>query len=304
MPPRLPLEHARRLALHAQGLARAARRRARACRTWWRGWAACSWTRWAWWRARRCWCCARGCAVAPTTATPGRWSGPPTATASLFDYWCHEASLCHVDDLPLHRWAMRTYVERLTPGAGAPGGLAGGQRRVRGAPGRGPPRARARARAGAGGPLGRGVGVGALDRRGVLAPDHRADAGPAVDDRPRGRRRAGRPGAPVGRVRALRARCPSPSRWSRTRWCAAPRCARWGCWAWRARPHITAHFTRRRYPGAAGARWPQLEARGRPGARGRRGPARRVVGAARGPGAGLVAWSPAAGRWRCRRSTT
>ena len=33
----------------------------------------------------------------------------------LFDYWCHEASLCHVDDLPLHHWAMRTYVERLPP---------------------------------------------------------------------------------------------------------------------------------------------------------------------------------------------
>lgn len=40
-----------------------------------------------------------------------------TATAyrerELFDYWCHEASLCHVGDLPLHRWAMATYVERL-----------------------------------------------------------------------------------------------------------------------------------------------------------------------------------------------
>lgn len=33
----------------------------------------------------------------------------------LFDYWCHEASLCHLGDLPLHRWAMRTYLERLTP---------------------------------------------------------------------------------------------------------------------------------------------------------------------------------------------
>lgn len=31
----------------------------------------------------------------------------------LFDYWCHEASLCHPSDLPLHRWAMRTYLERL-----------------------------------------------------------------------------------------------------------------------------------------------------------------------------------------------
>lgn len=33
----------------------------------------------------------------------------------LFDYWCHEASLCHAADLPLHRWAMRTYLERLSP---------------------------------------------------------------------------------------------------------------------------------------------------------------------------------------------
>lgn len=34
----------------------------------------------------------------------------------LFDYWAHEASLCHVADLPLHRWAMQTYFERLGPG--------------------------------------------------------------------------------------------------------------------------------------------------------------------------------------------
>jgi uncharacterized protein len=33
----------------------------------------------------------------------------------LFDYWCHEASLCHIADLPLHRWAMRTHLARLTP---------------------------------------------------------------------------------------------------------------------------------------------------------------------------------------------
>ena len=33
----------------------------------------------------------------------------------LFDYWCHEASHCHLYDLPLHRWAMRTHVDRLTP---------------------------------------------------------------------------------------------------------------------------------------------------------------------------------------------
>ncbi len=39
----------------------------------------------------------------------------PRRERVLFDYWCHEASLCHVADLPLHRWAMRTYVERLGP---------------------------------------------------------------------------------------------------------------------------------------------------------------------------------------------
>jgi len=33
----------------------------------------------------------------------------------LFDYWCHEASLCHIDDLPIHRWAMRTFLDRLSP---------------------------------------------------------------------------------------------------------------------------------------------------------------------------------------------
>ena len=38
----------------------------------------------------------------------------------LFDYWCHEASICHVDDLPLHRWAMRTYLERLPASSRTP----------------------------------------------------------------------------------------------------------------------------------------------------------------------------------------
>ena len=49
----------------------------------------------------------------------------------LFDYWCHEASLCHVDDLPLHRWAMRTYVERLSPAAAHGRRVDGGERRIR-----------------------------------------------------------------------------------------------------------------------------------------------------------------------------
>lgn len=29
---------------------------------------------------------------------------------TLFDYWAHEASLCHVDDLALHRWQMRRWL--------------------------------------------------------------------------------------------------------------------------------------------------------------------------------------------------
>ena len=28
----------------------------------------------------------------------------------LFDYWAHEASLCHVDDLALHRWQMKRWL--------------------------------------------------------------------------------------------------------------------------------------------------------------------------------------------------
>src|SRR5216110_1829618 len=28
----------------------------------------------------------------------------------LFDYWAHEASLCHVGDLALHRWQMRRWL--------------------------------------------------------------------------------------------------------------------------------------------------------------------------------------------------
>jgi uncharacterized protein len=29
---------------------------------------------------------------------------------ALFDYWAHEASLCHIDDLALHRWQMRRWL--------------------------------------------------------------------------------------------------------------------------------------------------------------------------------------------------
>ena len=114
MTPQLPIEHARRLALHAQGLAVAPE---------------------------------PGRSVGDVVAQIGCLQLDPVAAVArspllvlrarmrggtydsharaldraaytdheLFDYWCHEASLCHVDDLALHRWAMRTYVERLTP---------------------------------------------------------------------------------------------------------------------------------------------------------------------------------------------
>src|SRR6478672_1231608 len=29
----------------------------------------------------------------------------------LFDYWAHEASLCHIDDLALHHWQMRRWLK-------------------------------------------------------------------------------------------------------------------------------------------------------------------------------------------------
>jgi uncharacterized protein YcaQ len=111
---RIPIELARRLALHAQGLALAPAPGTRAAEV-----------------------VARiGClqldpvgvvARSPLLVLRARLRGGTHAShereleraayreRTLFDYWCHEASLCHVDDLPLHRWAMRTYVDRLPP---------------------------------------------------------------------------------------------------------------------------------------------------------------------------------------------
>ncbi|MGI8844908.1 MAG: DNA glycosylase AlkZ-like family protein [Thermoleophilaceae bacterium] len=114
MSPAIPLEHARRLALHAQGLALPP---------------------------------SAGTTVSDVVARIGCLQLDPVGIVArspllvlrarmrggthdgharalhqttyverrLFDYWCHEASLCHVDDLPLHRWAMRTHLARLSP---------------------------------------------------------------------------------------------------------------------------------------------------------------------------------------------
>jgi uncharacterized protein YcaQ len=112
--PEIPLAHARRLALHAQGLAlppppgRSAAEVARSI----------------------------GClqldpvsvvARSPLLVLRARMRGGSRASheraleraayrdRELFEYWCHEASLCHVDDLAIHRWAMGSYLDRLTP---------------------------------------------------------------------------------------------------------------------------------------------------------------------------------------------
>jgi len=36
------------------------------------------------------------------------------ADRTLFDFWAHQASHCHVDDLPLHRWQMRRHLQEDT----------------------------------------------------------------------------------------------------------------------------------------------------------------------------------------------
>ena len=77
------------------------------------GSAACSSTRSASSPAPRCSSCGRGCAATHDSHERALLRAA-YRDRELFDYWCHEASLCHVADLPIHRWAMRSYVERLT----------------------------------------------------------------------------------------------------------------------------------------------------------------------------------------------
>ena len=302
MTPRLPLEHARRLALHAQGLASPP---------------------------------PAGQSVSDVVARLGCLQLDPVGVVArspllvlrarlrggshdsharaldraaygdrvLFDYWCHEASLCHVDDLPLHRWAMRTYVERLSPArAHRAHWLADNadfvEHLVDDLRARGPVRARE------------------LEDRSAAAWEwgHWTDE---VSSRqtiarmldllwmtgPRGHRRAVRAGAPVGRVRALRARprarAAGAGRGGPPRGAARRGHAGRGA---RAAHHRALHPPALSGPaGRAGA----AGARRAAGARGCRRPARRVVGAAGGSGAGASRLEPGiAHAWRCRRSTT
>lgn len=112
MPAKIPLEHARRLALHAQGLAATPPRGASVADV-----------------VSRIGCLQLDpvgvVARSPLLVLRARVRGGTHDSherallraayrdRTLFDYWGHEASLCHVGDLPIHRWAMRTYLERL-----------------------------------------------------------------------------------------------------------------------------------------------------------------------------------------------
>jgi uncharacterized protein YcaQ len=106
----ISLRHARRLALHAQGLAAAPPRGGR-------GPDAVAAV------ARRIGCLqldpVSAVARSPLLVLFARL-GPVRESAleraayddrALFDAWAHEASLASTDDLPLHRWAMRTYLD-------------------------------------------------------------------------------------------------------------------------------------------------------------------------------------------------
>ena len=107
MPPKIGIDHARRLALHAQGLATPPEPGQTVEQV-----------------VKRIGCLQLD-PVAPVARSPllvlnARMRGGATEKALeraaykdrvLFDYWAHEASLCHVDDLALHRWQMQRWLE-------------------------------------------------------------------------------------------------------------------------------------------------------------------------------------------------
>jgi uncharacterized protein YcaQ len=105
VPPRISIEQARRLALHAQGLATPPE--AQTVEQ----------------VVKRIGCLqldpVAAVARSPLLVLNARMRGGANEKAlekaaykdrALFDYWAHEASLCHVDDLALHRWQMKRWL--------------------------------------------------------------------------------------------------------------------------------------------------------------------------------------------------
>jgi uncharacterized protein len=105
VPPRIGIDQARRLALHAQGLATPPKPTTVAE------------------IVQRIGCLqldpVAAVARSPLLVLNARMRGGATENAldkaaykdrALFDYWAHEASLCHIDDLALHRWQMRRWL--------------------------------------------------------------------------------------------------------------------------------------------------------------------------------------------------
>jgi hypothetical protein len=104
--PQISIEHARRLALHAQGLATPPEPATTVDQV-----------------VQRIGCLqldpVAAVARSPLLVLNARMRGGATDDALvraayrdrvLFDYWAHEASLCHIDDLALHRWQMRRWL--------------------------------------------------------------------------------------------------------------------------------------------------------------------------------------------------
>jgi uncharacterized protein YcaQ len=106
VPPQISIEVARRLALHAQGLATPPQPEATVADV-----------------VRRIGCLqldpVAAVARSPLLVLNARMRAGANERALnhaayarrvLFDYWAHEASLCHIDDLALHRWYMRRWL--------------------------------------------------------------------------------------------------------------------------------------------------------------------------------------------------
>ncbi|HEX6714323.1 MAG TPA: crosslink repair DNA glycosylase YcaQ family protein [Thermoleophilaceae bacterium] len=106
MAARIPIEQARRLALHAQGLAKTPDAGQTVAEV-----------------VQRIGCLqldpVAAVARSPLLVLNARMRGGASEKAVnkaaykdrvLFDYWAHEASLCHIDDLALHRWQMQRWL--------------------------------------------------------------------------------------------------------------------------------------------------------------------------------------------------